>query len=33
MPAPTDPEISEDVFDIMMEQRVRNQENTETQAA
>ena len=32
MPAPNDLEISEDVFDIMMEQRVRNQEAHETQA-
>lgn len=33
MPAPTDLELSEDVFDIMMEQRMRNQESLETQAA
>jgi DNA replication licensing factor MCM7 len=33
MPAPTDVEISEDVFDIMMEQRMRNQESTESMAA
>ena len=33
MPAPTDVEITEDVFDIMMEQRLRNQENLETHAA
>ena len=32
MPAATDVELSEDVFDIMMEQRVRNQEAHETQA-
>lgn len=31
MPAPNDMEISEDVFDIMMEQRMRNQENFEAQ--
>jgi len=32
MPPTTDLEVSEDVFDIMMEQRLRNQENFETQA-
>ena len=33
MPAPTDVGISEDVFDIMMEQRMRNQESAETLAS
>lgn len=32
MPAPTDLEISEDVFDIMMDQRMRNSENLESDA-
>lgn len=33
MPSPTDIEISEDVFDIMMEHRMRNSENLESEAA